>query len=237
MDRPGPVTLLPAFAGAAWCAPALAPLSPAVCGALGLHRAAADGVHLTFDDVPHPEGTPAVLDVPGPAPGRAGDVLPRRGAGPPRPGAGPGRWPTPGHVVALHGDRHRCLLRVSPRALARRPRPRPRDDRRRGRAAPRRSTGRRTASPARPDWPSARRRGWATWLWSRWGRDWRADATPASVARLAGEGLRAATSSSPLHDADHYSARGCWRSTVGALPRILEAAATAGLQPRALPAG
>ena len=74
------------------------------------------------------------------------------------------------------------------------------------------------------------------WLWSRWGRDWRADATPASVARLAGEGLRGGDVVL-LHDADHYSARGCWRSTVGALPRILEAAAAAGLQPRALPAG
>ena len=60
--------------------------------------------------------------------------------------------------------------------------------------------------------------------------------TPASVARLAGEGLRGGDVVL-LHDADHYSARGCWRSTVGALPRILEAAAAAGLQPRALPAG
>ena len=233
MDRPGPVTLLPAFAGAAWCAPALAPLSPAVCGALGLHRAAADGVHLTFDDGPHPEGTPAVLDVLARHGARATFFL--VGEQVRRDPALAREVADAGHVVALHGDRHRCLLRVSPRALA--------DDLARGHATIAAAAGP-PAALYRPPYgiPSpaglalARRRGWATWLWSRWGRDWRADATPASVARLAGEGLRGGDVVL-LHDADHYSARGCWRSTVGALPRILEAAATAGLQPRALPAG
>jgi len=81
-----------------------------------------------------------------------------------------------------------------------------------------------------------RRRGDTPWLWSRWGRDWRADATPGSVAR------QAATELDPgdvilLHVADHYSAAGCWRATAGALPLILDAIEatglrTAGLSPR-----
>jgi peptidoglycan/xylan/chitin deacetylase (PgdA/CDA1 family) len=230
MRGPAPVTLLPALAGAAWCTPALAPLSPAVCGLLGLRRVAADGVHLTFDDGPHPQGTPAVLDVLARHGARATFFL--VGEQVRRDPALAREVAAAGHVVALHGDRHRCLLRVGPRALA--------DDLARGYATIADAAG----APAplyRPPYgiPSAaglalaRRRGWATWLWSRWGRDWRADATPATVARLAGEGLRGGDVVL-LHDADHYGARGSWHSTVGALPRILEAAAAAGLRPRAL---
>ena len=58
----------------------------------------------------------------------------------------------------------------------------------------------------------ARARGWRTLLWSHWGRDWEARATPASIAALvtdgAGEG-----SVLLLHDADDYSAPGSWRRT------------------------
>src|SRR5215208_2562155 len=52
-----------AAAAAAWWAPALAPVVPGVAEALGLPRRIDDpvGVALTFDDGPHPEGTPAVL--------------------------------------------------------------------------------------------------------------------------------------------------------------------------------
>jgi len=57
-------------AAAAWSAPALAPLVPAVSRALGVPRtlpAGARGVALTFDDGPHPDGTPALLDLLGEA--------------------------------------------------------------------------------------------------------------------------------------------------------------------------
>ena len=64
----------------------------------------------------------------------------------------------------------------------------------------------------------ARAHGWRTLLWSEWGRDWEARATPASIAERvtqgAGEG-----SVLLLHDADDYSAPGSWRRTAGALPR------------------
>ncbi|MCX6369674.1 MAG: polysaccharide deacetylase family protein, partial [Solirubrobacterales bacterium] len=57
--------LLGAGAGAAWSLPALAPLVPALAQALGVprRRDGASGIALTFDDGPHPEGTPAVLDL------------------------------------------------------------------------------------------------------------------------------------------------------------------------------
>jgi peptidoglycan-N-acetylglucosamine deacetylase len=56
---------LAALAAAGWSAPALAPLVPGVSERLRVHRrlgAAAATVHLTFDDGPHPQGTPAVLE-------------------------------------------------------------------------------------------------------------------------------------------------------------------------------
>src|SRR3954454_22804871 len=56
-------TLAAAALGAAWSAPALAPVSPAVCDALGVtRRLPTGGVALTFDDGPHAQGTPAVLE-------------------------------------------------------------------------------------------------------------------------------------------------------------------------------
>jgi peptidoglycan-N-acetylglucosamine deacetylase len=44
--------------------PALAPVVPGLAGALGvqLRDEGGDGVALTFDDGPHPQGTPAVLE-------------------------------------------------------------------------------------------------------------------------------------------------------------------------------
>jgi hypothetical protein len=73
----------------------------------------------------------------------------------------------------------------------------------------------------------ARRNGWVPLLWSKWGRDWTRRATPESIARLATAGL-ARGDVVLLHDADHYSAAGSWRQTLGALPRILEAVETLG---------
>lgn len=65
-------------------------------------------------------------------------------------------------------------------------------------------------------------------LWSRWGRDWEARATPSSIASrvTASVGVRDAIL---LHDADHYAAPESWRRTAAALPGILDALDRAGL--------
>ncbi|MEA2243370.1 MAG: hypothetical protein QOD24_2926, partial [Solirubrobacteraceae bacterium] len=50
---------------AAWAAPAPAAHVPALCDVLGIARRldlGSGAVGLTFDDGPHPRGTPAVLD-------------------------------------------------------------------------------------------------------------------------------------------------------------------------------
>jgi len=51
-------------AAVGWSGPALAPHVAPLCDLLGVRRRAGDGasVYLTFDDGPHPEGTPAVLE-------------------------------------------------------------------------------------------------------------------------------------------------------------------------------
>jgi peptidoglycan/xylan/chitin deacetylase (PgdA/CDA1 family) len=76
----------------------------------------------------------------------------------------------------------------------------------------------------------ARRRGWRPLLWSHWGRDWDARATPESIAALVTEGAGEG-SMLLLHDADDYSAPSSWRRTVAALPRVLDTLAQRGLQP------
>jgi len=138
-----------------------------------------------------------------------------------------------GHTVALHGYRHRNLLRVPPRALAR--------TLERGAGAIENTTG---VAPAlyRPPYgifsPAglaiARRRGYETLLWSRWGHDWRRFTTP---DRIADEVTRDLTDGDVLllHDADHYSANGSWRNTLGAMPSILETLARLHL-PAVMPA-
>ena len=219
----------PVAAAALWCGPAPAAHLPPLCDALGLlRRADGDGatVHLTFDDGPHPGGTPAVLE-----------ALAARGATATffLVGEQVERFPelarqivAAGHLVALHGYRHRSQLRLAPRALA--------DDLRRGSDAIASATG--SLAPLyRPPYgifsaaglALTRRRGDAPWLWSRWGRDWRAAATAQSVAALAAGRLESGDVIL-LHDADHYGDPGCWRSTAGALPLILDAIERRGLR-------
>jgi peptidoglycan/xylan/chitin deacetylase (PgdA/CDA1 family) len=137
-----------------------------------------------------------------------------------------------GHEIALHCHRHRNLLRLTPTQV--------RDDIARARAIIEDHTGR---SPKlyRPPYGVlnaaalriARRRGWRTMLWSEWGRDWDARATPESiterVSARAGEGAVLL-----LHDADDYSAPSSWRRTAAALPLVLHTLAERGLEPTAL---
>jgi peptidoglycan/xylan/chitin deacetylase (PgdA/CDA1 family) len=132
-----------------------------------------------------------------------------------------------GHAVAVHGDRHRNLLRLSRRAID--------ADLDRAAAAIADAGGVQPLLHRAPygvySWPAlaaVRERGWTPVLWSRWGRDWRRSATAASVAALVAGGVRAGDVLL-LHDADRYSAAGSWRATAGALPRVLDAIAAAGL--------
>jgi len=207
-------------AAAAWSAPAAAAHAPALAAALRIARRVdgLPGVALTFDDGPHPAGTPAVLAALERAGARATFFLV---------GEQVRRHPSlareivaAGHAVALHGDRHRCQLRLTSRALD--------DDLARVAATVADATG---LAPAlyRPPYgvfsiaglALVRRRGWRDLLWSRWGRDWRADATPEGIAAKATEDLGPGDVVL-LHDADHYGAGGSHRRTAAALPLILE---------------
>jgi peptidoglycan-N-acetylglucosamine deacetylase len=217
-----------------WSLPALAPLMPSLCRALRVERRLdpADGsVALTFDDGPHPEGTPAVLEELDRRGARAtfflvGEQVERRPALAAEIAAA-------GHGIALHGHLHRNLLRVAPRALA--------SDLKRASTVIAEATG---AVPElyRPPYgifsPAAlvlaRRRGLRPLLWSRWGRDWRARATPASIAADVTRGLEAGDVLL-LHDADFYSAEGSWRRTVAALPPVLDEIERLGLRPVVAP--
>jgi peptidoglycan/xylan/chitin deacetylase (PgdA/CDA1 family) len=210
---------LAGMAMAGYLLPGLALAWPGLRRALGVEHLTASGTGyaLTFDDGPHAQGTPAVLEILARAGVRAsfflvGEQLRRN----PTLGA---EIVAAGHEIGLHCDRHRNLLRLAPWQV--------RADFDRAQASIEDLTGR---SPAlyRPPYGVlnaaalrlARARGWRTLLWSHWGRDWEARATPASIAARvtdgAGEG-----SVLLLHDADDYSAAGSWRRTAAALPQVL----------------
>ena len=208
-------------AAAAWCWPAPLPLTPHLAERLGIPCRLAEprGVALTFDDGPHPQGTPATLDALSTAGATATFYLV---------GEQVARWPgiaaeiaAAGHEIGLHGYRHRLLLRRGVRALE--------SDLDRAVEVIVAATGREPAS-YRPPYGVfssgalglVRRRGWKPLLWSHWGADWRRSATPDTIARRATRDL-AAGDVVLLHDADHYSAPDSWRRTVGALPAIIAA--------------
>ena len=103
-----------ALAAAAHAGPALCRYSPALCGALGVRDRLADPttVALTFDDGPHPRGTPATLEVLRAAGVRAtffvvGEQVERHRATTAEIAAA-------GHAIAVHCHRHRNLLRLTP---------------------------------------------------------------------------------------------------------------------------
>lgn len=196
-------------------------LSPSLLG-----RGDASSIALTFDDGPHPNGTPAVLDaldelgwtatffVLGAQVRRHPDVVRetvRRG-----------------HEIALHGDEHRYLIARPPWTTY--------DDLRRARDCVTDVVG----VPPRwwrppygvlsgPGVFAARRLGLRPVLWSAWGRDWRSDATAVSVVSdLTAESLPGATLL--LHDSDVTSAAESWRTTVAALPLLADRIADTGLR-------
>jgi peptidoglycan/xylan/chitin deacetylase (PgdA/CDA1 family) len=195
----------------------LAPHVPRAARGLGIQRTVAEGVALTFDDGPHPEGTPAVLEVLDGAGIKAtfflvGEQVERR---PALAAEIAGR----GHLVALHGYRHRPQPVLKARAVD--------DDLARGVAAIEDATG---AAPVwhRPPYglyspaglDAVRRRGLNPILWSRWGKDWRRLTTPERIATRATRDLHPGDVIL-LHDADFYSSRGSHERTAEALKLIV----------------
>ena len=188
-------------------------------------RGRADHVALTFDDGPDPASTPAILaeldrlgwhatffllgGMTRRSPALVRDVV------------------AAGHEVAVHGDEHRSMLTRGPFAV-------------------RRDIARATdavseAAGVTPIWfrppfgalsygavAGARRAGLTTVLWTTWGRDWRAEATPQTVVTdvmrrdLAGGTIL-------LHDSDCESAPGSWRSALGSLAPLAEQVEARGL--------
>jgi peptidoglycan-N-acetylglucosamine deacetylase len=203
---------------------------PALTAVAGVRRltprlagvGAAGHAALTFDDGPVPASTPAFLDALARhrlratffmlgeevrrAPGLAAEVA------------------AAGHEVGVHGDDHRSLLRRGPLATV--------DGLRRARDTVAEATG---TAPRwfRPPYGvltgvallAAARLGLRPVLWTAWGRDWRAEATPASIladldaGRLDGGTLL-------LHD---YAASGSWWATLAAVGPLADLLTDRGL--------
>jgi peptidoglycan/xylan/chitin deacetylase (PgdA/CDA1 family) len=205
-----------ATAAAAYALPLPAAQVPKLGHALGIATTLVmPGPHLTFDDGPHPEATPRVLELL-----REHDVTATFflvGEQVRRSGSLRDEIEAAGHAIALHGDTHRPLWRLTPRAL--------RADLDRGEDTVRPTSEFHRAPYGAYSLPALYEvigRNFDPLLWSRWGRDWRAAATPEQIARDVTRDLR------PhdvllLHDADDYSDPGSWRATVAALPAVLEA--------------
>jgi peptidoglycan-N-acetylglucosamine deacetylase len=195
----------------------LAPHVPQAAAALHIQRTVPSGVALTFDDGPHPEGTPAVLELLAGAGIKAtfflvGEQVQRR------PGLA-AEIADQGHVVGLHGYRHRPQPVMSQKAVQ--------IDVERGAEAIRSATGVELAwhrPPyglySAPGLSAVRAGGMRPLLWSRWGKDWRRFTTPARIASRATANLRAGDVIL-LHDADFYSSRGSHERTVQALALIV----------------
>lgn len=214
---------------AGYLLPGLAAAWPALRAPLGVEdrTAGGDGYALTFDDGPHAQGTPTVLELLRQAGVHAcfflvGEQV-RRNPSLAR------EIVAAGHIVGVHCERHRNLLRLTPGQTRR--------DIESAEAVIAETTG---IAPAlyRPPYGVlnaaalrlAHGRGWRTLLWSHWGRDWEQRATPDSIAARVTDGAGAG-SVLLLHDADDYGSRDSWRRTVAALPRVLDVLAERGLQP------
>ncbi|HEY8303946.1 MAG TPA: polysaccharide deacetylase family protein [Solirubrobacteraceae bacterium] len=220
---------LAGVAMAGYVLPALAFYSRSLRASLGVEdrTASGRGCAVTFDDGPHAQGTPAVLEVLAERGVRATFFL--VGEQVLRNPSIPRELVAAGHQIGLHCHRHRNLLRLAPWQV--------RDDLARAQAAIEDATG---VHPAlyRPPYGilnatalrQARRAGRRTLLWSHWGRDWEARATPDSILTRVTDGVEEG-SVLLLHDADDYSAPGSWRGTALALPRILDTLAERELDP------
>ncbi|GLW07843.1 polysaccharide deacetylase familiy protein [Microtetraspora sp. NBRC 13810] len=182
-------------------------------------------VAITFDDGPDPASTPRFLDELDRLGCRAtffvlGEMLDRHRAL----GA---RIVAEGHEMAVHGWGHGNALLARPGQVA--------GEVRRAARLVTEVTG------VRPRWYrppygvlsweallAARAHRLRPVLWTVWGRDWAATATPGSVLAAVTPGLRGGATIL-LHDSDHTSAPGSWRSALGALPVLVDRCRRAGL--------
>ena len=188
-------------------------------------------VALTFDDGPHPRGTPAVLDAlerhqvkatfflvgeqVASRPSLAAEIVAR------------------GHEIGIHCYHHRAATWRAPRTF--------RDDLDRAADAIERATG---IVPVlyRPPrgvftysaLAEVRRRGWFPVLWAADGRDWRRHATPASISGRIARRLEGGEVVL-LHDSDFYASPGSWKNTLDALPLLLTAMEAKRLSPATIP--
>ncbi|WP_328559113.1 polysaccharide deacetylase family protein [Streptomyces coelicoflavus] len=222
------------YAAAPVAAVALAHIGPAATWLPGLRRRRFPGlagqgspghVALTFDDGPDPVSTPRFLDVL--------DVLGVRatffvlGENAVRHPVVARELVRRGHELAVHGWTHDRPWWPSPARDAR--------------ELPRAAQVVREVAGVRPlwyrppygiltsgRWAAARRAGLRPVLWTAWGKDWRHDATPASVRATVAADLRGG-GTVLLHDTDHASAPGSWRAALGALPDIVRDCREAGL--------
>jgi peptidoglycan-N-acetylglucosamine deacetylase len=185
-----------------------------------------DHVALTFDDGPDPASTDRFLEQLATRRVRAtffvlGSML----AVAPELGR---QLVAAGHEVAVHGWRHRNPLARTPPAAY--------DDLARARDLVAEVTGR-VPSFFRPPYGvltssglvAARRLALRPVLWTCWGRDWTASATPASVFETVRRDL-AGGGTVLLHDSDCTSAAGAWHSALGALPMLLDECERRGLR-------
>ena len=213
---------------AAHAAPALSTLGPlrnrVMPGLSG--RGRPDHVALTFDDGPDPLSTPFFLRALEADQIRATffvlGSMARRSPGLLR------EMVAAGHEIGVHGWLHRPLLLRGPRATY--------DDLARARDGVADITGE-VPGLFRPPYGvmstsahlAARRLGLTPVLWTAWGEDWTRRATPHSVHRTVAADLRGG-GTVLLHDSDCTSAPAAWRSTLGALPLILDTCARRGLE-------
>lgn len=171
---------------------------------------------LTFDDGPHPEGTPAVLD-------RLDDLGIRATFFPLASAAE--RHPElvaevarRGHLVGTHGYRHEHHLLRGPAWVRR-------DLGTAGRVMARLGHAPRWYRPTYGQVTAAtlavaRAEGWHPVLWSAWGREWATadpDVVAARVARRLSPGAVVL-----LHDSDAFGPPGMWRTAAASLERIGE---------------
>lgn len=173
-------------------------------------------VALTFDDGPHPEGTPRILErldalrlratffplasEVAREPALVQDILDR------------------GHAVGTHGFAHAHHLARSPRWIHR-------DLQAAGELMQGLGV---TVRWFRPTYGQvtgatlvhARRKGWETVLWSSWGREW-ATSSPQAVAARIGHRLHPGAIVL-LHDSDHFGPTGMWRVACEALGAVAD---------------
>lgn len=203
---------------------------PLITHTLPPGRPPAGTIWLTFDDGPHPDGTPRVLDLLRDFGATAtffviGEQLVQQ------PDLAV-RIATEGHALGIHGWNHHTVVRTAPhllrRELAR--------------------TGDLVAvltgtvpTRYRPPYgvlsgsamQACRTLGLSPTWWTAWGRDWSRQATARSVARCVE--TRPGPATVLLHDSDRYASPGSWHRTCEALELLLHRWRRRGLTVRAVP--